>query len=1671
MTTLLPSVNFDSNPGYSEWKFLHQIYSEEVFQRSLIGCNPGIVDPSGDPATAPFASTRPLFVSVNQSNSLALDLTKGYAVTPNHKLIVVNDNLSSIPLPDVVADKLYVLILEYKLIASSETRTNRFGNPAEVRLERPSSAPFGAEASTLSQIASVVSLTDYSNPSLFSTDRKLDIVVAAVLVVRADAITGQLSLLIDLTRTSFDFNRLWFSPVDVQHRAKVGSGVVTDNNPHGTQLQDLSSAGFTLYQQILPRGGVFSKDTTYYGYPGTFCQELVSISRYETDIGGLVTSDIAADLPPLTGRYFVTLTKVPSRVGSLYRVGEPWKPIPYYWKPGTRYLILATLEQPFLYGASLNFEYFSVSALMPPSESLTLGVQSFEVGEPTASLDYIISGGQAIDSLNQTSINLSAFTGPIKKAYNVICNTDGTLALSPQNLVPVIRIKDLVTQNQIAINQAPLNGSACSLTVGLTGVVESLSAAPGFDLNLKVRINGLDKNGGNLEEDITFRASQWTEQSKTELREEPLQFRKSKNKFQLINYIKILNTTTDPDNSGNDAILSVWANIFEASANQELANIASFFWDGSGGRRVTDTRLVATATQREDQKTFRFPNLLPENDAAFTQELFSVLLDPPLTDPNKHSRRLALELDDDRYLSETWKEFSSVDASGKIQVILYSLVTQGMTLRLSENKVLKFVTSSPNATLGQILIPSSLLTGDVEIKNNLVTTINNPIFDSTWFAEAGNTDVTLSRSESNPDGFAVCKRVKLQFSGSFTAGTINFTVKGIPITPVVSTGVHVDTLDLIVNAINAISNLTGISAVQVPEALSYIMFNGPVNGAPFIVTSPVLTGTLVTAGLSEPPDAFILTQPTDGILPTTHLPQRYLSAEKSWNYLSRAIPWPGVKLQAAIYFSGDVSTSIQNFDQIELVPGKILIARYGVVPPSINRSAGEFLVTKTGAQPLLDTLQSMADTINHRDFNSGCRATIDITGTKLLVEIGGYAAATIQLLAESIPTTWLIDSYTPIGGGHGDSTGFLKALHPLEFAEWRYQLILPAASVGTFTAGNILLDPSNQITLTGHGLSSGNIVYVQSTGAIPSGLVGGQNYYVVQVTANTFKLSASPGGTPVQIFTGGTGIHTLFVNAPFGPGNWSPYEPMEMVSPTAFKFVGPPAASLYCVQIRLRGLRGQPNGFSLYQLSPQVSGATLGSIDIRLTALDDPITGEVVLARGSTPSLDARLTPTINLDGSRVQDPEVTDARSSTVRPPQSNVKNRLDIGDGLTYWLTGSDTNYANPTAMGNLGIPNHIVSGKADALGNSDFFTAASPAINNLKILGSDTSPLIVSLNGNYYRLAKDSTVSLTSYPSGTYYIHAEIREIVKTFAPADVTIASDNIAITSHGLRTGDPVKFSSSGGLPAGLSASVTYYVNSVLTLNTFSVSAINYAPNTTVDITTQGTGTHTVTLVNQELGQTIFAGTVSVGAFSGTSILESATVFAPTVNDMIATQKTPLVLYIPSMTVGTQAFISPILSTAASNRLNIAGQFPSTLVAGTYFEVRSYRECSFTFSNTRTESTKKLPLGQITWNGTTVSNARCGRYLDKYTSAITSLLLAAPTYGSVIFDHNLGKIPSHFQVLYHTTSLGDVNPVSAVSDSVVQVTTTQIIVTNRYDTVIVKDITRTNLASGYLQLII
>ena len=79
------------------------------------------------------------------------------------------------------------------------------------------------------------------------------------------------------------------------------------------------------------------------------------------------------------------------------------------------------------------------------------------------------------------------------------------------------------------------------------------------------------------------------------------------------------------------------------------------------------------------------------------------------------------------------------------------------------------------------------------------------------------------------------------------------------------------------------------------------------------------------------------------------------------------------------------------------------------------------------------------------------------------------------------------------------------------------------ATNATFTAD----DTTDIITSNGHGLVDGDKVTVSNSGGgLPGGLAAATGYFVRDATANTFKLSANPYDTAINITTAGTGTHT-----------------------------------------------------------------------------------------------------------------------------------------------------------------------------------------------------------------------------------------------------------------------------------------------------------------------------------------------------------------------------------------------------------------------------------------------------------------------------------------------------------------------------------------------------------------
>jgi microcystin-dependent protein len=76
------------------------------------------------------------------------------------------------------------------------------------------------------------------------------------------------------------------------------------------------------------------------------------------------------------------------------------------------------------------------------------------------------------------------------------------------------------------------------------------------------------------------------------------------------------------------------------------------------------------------------------------------------------------------------------------------------------------------------------------------------------------------------------------------------------------------------------------------------------------------------------------------------------------------------------------------------------------------------------------------------------------------------------------------------------------------------------------------------VTWSAHGLGAGDPIVFRTTGALPTGLAAGTVYYVIAagLTANSFQVSATPGGTAINTSGSQSGIHTGWY-APYGDGD------------------------------------------------------------------------------------------------------------------------------------------------------------------------------------------------------------------------------------------------------------------------------------------------------------------------------------------------------------------------------------------------------------------------------------------------------------------------------------------------------------------------------------------------------
>jgi hypothetical protein len=80
-------------------------------------------------------------------------------------------------------------------------------------------------------------------------------------------------------------------------------------------------------------------------------------------------------------------------------------------------------------------------------------------------------------------------------------------------------------------------------------------------------------------------------------------------------------------------------------------------------------------------------------------------------------------------------------------------------------------------------------------------------------------------------------------------------------------------------------------------------------------------------------------------------------------------------------------------------------------------------------------------------------------------------------------------------------------------------------SLGTVT---ISIASPAVVTRSAHGLINGQMARFLTTGTLPTGIVGPTTtYFVINVTANTFQISSTLGGSAVTTSGSQTGTHTV----------------------------------------------------------------------------------------------------------------------------------------------------------------------------------------------------------------------------------------------------------------------------------------------------------------------------------------------------------------------------------------------------------------------------------------------------------------------------------------------------------------------------------------------------------------
>jgi hypothetical protein len=154
--------------------------------------------------------------------------------------------------------------------------------------------------------------------------------------------------------------------------------------------------------------------------------------------------------------------------------------------------------------------------------------------------------------------------------------------------------------------------------------------------------------------------------------------------------------------------------------------------------------------------------------------------------------------------------------------------------------------------------------------------------------------------------------------------------------------------------------------------------------------------------------------------------------------------------------------------------------------------------------------------------------TTNPAGARTILETYSQAEV-VALLAVRIGTMAFVPAFADVSAIAFDCDG--AAYSRTTYATLSAKMVKSATATITIASPGV-------VTWTAHGLQNHMPVKFTTTGALPTGLLVGHTYWVINKATDTFQLSLVPGGTAINTSGTQSGVHTA-ISAPHGDGDGS----------------------------------------------------------------------------------------------------------------------------------------------------------------------------------------------------------------------------------------------------------------------------------------------------------------------------------------------------------------------------------------------------------------------------------------------------------------------------------------------------------------------------------------------------